>query len=110
MAGYHIGELRTRAMIETSVVTADDGGGGRAVAWTKLADVWARVRPTRGTESFAQDRLSGSVSYEIVVRYRADITPGMRIRTATRVFEIRAAFDPDGMRRWTRCLTEERDL
>ncbi|MDH4981298.1 phage head closure protein [Hyphomicrobium sp. D-2] len=109
MAEFDIGDLRTRASIETSTST-DDGGGGRAVVWTKLADIWAYVRATTGSENFAHDRLSGSVSHEIVMRHRADVTPGMRIIVGTRVFEIRAVFDPDGRRRWTRCLAQERDL
>jgi head-tail adaptor len=34
----------------------------------------------------------------------------MRFRAGTRVFDIRAAFDPDQRRRWIKCLAEERDL
>lgn len=109
MADYTIGDLRTRATIEAPTST-DDGGGGHAVVWTKLADIWAYVRATTGTESFAHDKLSGAVSHEIIMRYRADVTPGMRMKLGTRLFEIRAVFDPDGRRRWTRCLAQEREL
>lgn len=105
----HIGELRTRLTLEAPSRTGD-GGGGAAVTWTNICELWARVRPFSGSESFALDRTAGTVGHEIVVRHRDGITPQMRFRSGTRVFDIRAVFDPDGRRRWTRCLAEERDL
>jgi len=105
----HIGELRTRLTLEAPSRTGD-GGGGAAVTWTNICELWARVRPLSGGESFALDRTAGTVGHEIVVRHRDGITPQMRFRSGTRVFDIRAVFDPDGRRRWTRCLAEERDL
>lgn len=104
-----IGELRTRLTLEAPSRTGDDGGGA-TVTWTTIAEVWARVRPTSGGETFDLDRVAGKVSHEIIIRHRAGVAPQMRFRAGTRVFDIRAAFDPDGRRRWTRCLTEERDL
>lgn len=108
-ADIHIGELRTRLTLEAPFRTAD-GGGGAAVTWTTVCELWARVRPVSGGESFALDRTAGTVGHEIVIRHRGGITPQMRFRSGTRVFDIRAAFDPDGRRRWTRCLAQERDL
>lgn len=108
-ADIHIGELRTRLTLEAPSRTAD-GGGGAAVTWTTVCELWARVRPVSGGESFALDRTAGTVGHEIVIRHRGGITPQMRFRSDTRVFDIRAAFDPDGRRRWTRCLAQERDL
>lgn len=105
----HIGALRTRLTLEAPSRTGD-GGGGAAVTWTSICELWARVRPFSGGESFALDRTAGTVGHEIVVRHRDGITPQMRFRSGTRVFDIRAVFDPDGRRRWTRCLAEERDL
>lgn len=107
--GIHIGELRTRLVLETPA-RSGDGGGGSAVTWSTLAEVWARVTASGGGEAFSLDRVSGKVSHEIVVRYRDGVTPAMRFRMGSRVFDIRAAFDPDGRRRWLRCLAEERDL
>ena len=104
----HIGELRTRLMLEAPERAGDDGGGA-AVTWTTVCELWARVRAVSGGESFALDRTAGTIGHEIVIRHRAGITPQMRFRSADRVFDIRAAFDPDGQRRWTRCLAEERD-
>ncbi len=108
-AATHIGDLRTRLTLETASRAAD-GGGGATVTWSTVATVWAAVTPSGGAESYALDRVAGTVSHDIVIRYRGDVTPAMRFRSGERVFDIRAAFDPDGRRRWTKCLAEERDL
>lgn len=104
-----IGTLRTRLVLEAPQ-RADDGGGGASVAWETVGEVWADLRAASGDESYALDRLAGSVSHVVVMRYRAGVTPQMRLRLDARVFDIRAAFDPDGRRTWTRCLVAERDL
>ncbi len=89
---------------------AADGGGGAILTWSAVATVWASVRPAGGAESYALDRVAGKVSHEIVLRYRSDVTPEMRLRAGSRIFEIRAAFDPDQRRHWLKCLAEERNL
>jgi SPP1 family predicted phage head-tail adaptor len=75
-----------------------------------VAQVWAAVTPLGGSEAFELDRVAGRASREIVIRYRGDVTLSMRFREGARVYDIRAAFDPDGRRHWLRCLAEERDL
>jgi SPP1 family predicted phage head-tail adaptor len=104
-----IGDLRTRLTLEAPS-RSGDGGGGSSVTWTTVAQVWAMVRPTAGNEAYELDRLAGRISHEIVIRHRTDAKPQMRFRAGTRVFDIRALFDPDGRGRWTKCLAEERDL
>ncbi len=103
------GELRTRLSLEAPS-RASDGGGGASITWQEVAEVWAAVRPQSAQENLALDRVAGSVSHEIVIRFRAGVTPKMRFRQGTRVFGILAAFDPDLRRHWLRCLAEERDL
>jgi SPP1 family predicted phage head-tail adaptor len=109
MSGRGIGALRARLTLEQASRT-DDGGGGADIAWQTVDEVWAAVRVTGGGEGMAADVVSGRLTHEIVLRYRADVTPEMRFREGSRVFDIRAAFDPDGCRHWLKCLTQERDL
>jgi SPP1 family predicted phage head-tail adaptor len=108
-AATPIGELRTRLTLEAPSRTGD-GGGGAAVTWSTVAEVWAAVRPTAAGESFDLGRVAGKITHEIVIRHRGGVVPEMRFRAGTRVFDIRAAFDPDARRRWIKCLAEERDL
>lgn len=105
----HIGELRERLSLEAPS-RSSDGGGGSDVTWTEVASVWARLRPRSGDESLSLDRVAGRVRHEIVIRYRSDVTLAMRFRAGSRVYDIRAAFDPDGRRHWLQCMAEERDL
>lgn len=107
--GVHIGELRARLVLEAPARAADDGGGS-VVTWEQVALLWAKVSARGGTESFTHDRVAGSASHEIIMRYRSDVTPEMRLREGTRIFDVRAAMDLDGRRQWLRCLAEERDL
>ena len=104
-----IGDLRHRVSIESAVRTSDSAGGA-SVAWTPFADVWAAIMPSSGSESFVLDRLAGSISHEIWMRYRSDVKPEMRITFGTRVFDIRASFDPQDRGHWLKCLVQERDL
>jgi SPP1 family predicted phage head-tail adaptor len=109
MSGHGIGALRTRLTLQQASRTGD-GGGGADISWQTLDEVWAAVRVTGGGEGLAADGVSGRLTHEIVLRYRADVTPAMRFRDGARVYDIRAAFDPEGCRHWLKCLTQERDL
>lgn len=104
-----IGRLRHRLTLEAADRTPD-GGGGASEAWTTVAEVWAEVTPTSGTETVDADALTGRISHEIVFRYRPDVAPVMRLRSAARLFEIAAVINVDEGRRWLKCLCVERDL
>jgi len=104
-----LGELRTRLVLEEANRTADEGGGSDVV-WNAVDEVWAAVRPSGGGESFESDRVVGRLSHTIFIRYRNDVKPETRFRDGTRVYDIRAVFDPDSRRHWLRCLAQERDL
>lgn len=102
-----IGDLRERLALEAPLDTPD-GGGGVTRGWALLAEVWGAIRPSTGSERAEADGVCGYVSHEIWIRHRTDVTPDMRLRLATRVFEIRAVMDVNERRRHLRCLVEER--
>lgn len=102
-----IGELRHRMQLEAPVRT-DDGAGGAAVSWALEAEVWGAMRPLAGSEIVDADRLAGRVTHEIWIRYRAGVTPQMRLVLGTRPFDIRTVLDEEERHRWLRCLVEER--
>lgn len=104
-----IGRLRHRLRLEAASRTPD-GGGGAVETWTTVAQVWGHIRPTGGTEIADADGLGGRISHEITLRYRAGVTPTMRLATDSRRFEIIAVIDIDERRRWLKCLCVERDL
>lgn len=106
---FLISLLRHRLTIEAPQRVAD-GAGGFVETWQAVADVWASIRPRGGGENLAGDRPSGHVTHEIWVRRRDIVTPRVRFRQGTRIFEIRAVLDVDERRRRFRCLCKERDL
>jgi SPP1 family predicted phage head-tail adaptor len=109
MSEFLPSELRHRLTLEEPS-RVSDGGGGFAETWQEVAELWADVRPASGFERVEADRLSGTVSHEIALRYRPGVTPAMRFREGTRLFQILAVIDVAERKRWLKCLCEEREL
>jgi SPP1 family predicted phage head-tail adaptor len=104
-----IGKLRHRLALQTAMTSAD-GGGGASTAWAAVSELWGAIETGTGGESVGADRLSGEAQPVITIRYRDDVTPAMRLSSGERVFQIRAVLDPDGTRRFLRCLCRESNL
>lgn len=101
-----IGDMRTRLQLEAPL-ESPDGGGGVTRTWSLVAEVWAALKPVSGGETVEADGVSGRVSHEIWIRFRAGVLPEMRFKFGARVFEIRAAIDTGERHRFLRCLVEE---
>lgn len=104
-----IGALRHRVTLE-QVTQTPDGGGGSTETWTAVASLWASIDPISGSESLIAERVAGAITHTIHIRHRSGVTPAMRFRLGTRIFEITAVIDPDERRRHLKCLCHERDL
>jgi SPP1 family predicted phage head-tail adaptor len=104
-----IGKLRHRLTLEAPSRTADDGGGA-VVTWAVIAEIWGAIEVAAGGERVTADRLTGTTQPVVTIRYRADVTAATRFLSGDRTLLIRAVLDPDGTRRFLRCLCEERDL
>jgi SPP1 family predicted phage head-tail adaptor len=103
------GDLRHRVTIESPERTSDEAGGA-AIEWQGVAAVWAAIWSRTAGEKFSFDRIAGTATHDIWIRYRSDVTPDMRIRYGNRVFAILGAIDVDDRGRWLKCPSEERDL
>jgi SPP1 family predicted phage head-tail adaptor len=103
------GDLRHRIIIERAA-RADDGAGGATLDWQTVAEVWAAIWSRTVDEKFVLDRIAGTATHDIWIRYRADVQPDMRIRFGTRVFDILGAIDIEDRGAWLKCPVEERDL
>ena len=80
--------LRQRLTLQREVRTPDDAGG-YARSWEDVADVWAEIIPVRGNERLFGHQLQSEVSHKIMLRYRADVSAGMRLLFENRAFNIR---------------------
>jgi SPP1 family predicted phage head-tail adaptor len=74
-----------------------------------VADLWASIRPITGDERLRADAVTGRVTHQVWIRYRADVVPAMRFIAGARILDIVAVLD--GSRRdRLQCLCEERHL
>lgn len=89
--------LRHRLTLQEEVRTAD-GAGGYVKTWSDIADLWAEIMPMAniyGREVPFAGQLQSEVSHRIVIRYRADMTPAMRLVFENRAFNILQITDPE---------------
>ncbi|MGH6826423.1 phage head closure protein [Methyloceanibacter sp.] len=102
-------DLRHRLTLEELSRVADEGGGF-SETWVTVATLSADLQPISGSETVEADRLAGTVTHEVVLRYRAGVVPAMRFRKGARIFLIIAVIDVEERRRWLKCWCEEREL
>jgi len=65
------------------------------------------VMPVRQSEGASADHLQGAISHEVHLRYRDDITPGMRFLHRSRSLRIVSCIDAREEQRFLICLCEE---
>ncbi len=69
--------------------------------------VWGKVEPLTGGERLRAMQIEDRLSHRIVIRHRPGITPAMRVRFGSRVFNIRAAINREERNRFLELLCEE---
>ncbi len=99
------GWLRHRVVIEAAEATPD-GAGGETLAWETLATVWALIEPVSAAERVVAGRLTGVVTHRITLRFRDDVTGGMRVLFRGKRYRVLTAGDPDERRRYLVLKTE----
>lgn len=109
MSDASIGAMRRRFALE-ALVRTPDGSGGAFETWTEIADLWGALEEGPGDERYASGRIEGRLTHNVLIRARADIAPGHRLRYGLRIFDIRAVMIADERHRRMRILCTERDL
>jgi SPP1 family predicted phage head-tail adaptor len=84
-------------------VTAPGPTGAPVDAWQSLCRPWAEVKGVSGRAFLAASAEQADVTYEIKVRYRADIQARMRVTHNGLTLEIVAPL-PDERRQWLRLM------
>lgn len=103
------GDLRHRIVIERAERTSD-GAGGSTTEWETVAEVWAAIWSRSADEDFRFDRVAGTATHDVWIRHRADVSPDMRIRFGSRVFDVLGVIDVEDRGVWLKCPVEEREL
>lgn len=84
------GTLDTRITIQRKTGGTDAWGAPLPEAWEDYATIWANVRHLSGTESIKAGADVSVVSASIRIRWRQDVTAGMRVVAGAAVYDIEA--------------------
>lgn len=93
------GQLRDRITIQRKTGGTDAWGAPLPEAWEDYATIWANVRHLSGTESIKAGADVSVVSASIRIRWRQDVTAGMRVVAGAAVYDIEAVL-PGQRREW----------
>lgn len=94
------GKLRERVAIQQKSVIRD-GFGAEQITWSALDTVWANVRSLDGTESVESsvDQVVVVISHSVLIRYRAGLSPAMRLVWRGKVLQILSIVESDNRQR-----------
>ncbi|MCO1622241.1 phage head closure protein [Pseudomonas putida] len=83
------GDLRHRVELQHQVSPRDHGSGeyGEPV-WQKLVAVWAQVSPLSARDLIAAQAAQSEATARVVIRYRSDVLPTMRIVHRGQIYSI----------------------
>lgn len=84
------GQLDTPITIQRKTGGTDAWGAPLPEAWEDYATVWANVRHLSGTESIKAGADVSVVRASIRIRWRTDITAGMRVLHGAAVYDVEA--------------------
>lgn len=86
------GQLDRRVVIQRKVTGSPQktARGAPDAAWEELATVYAAIEPLRGREFLEAQAMQSEVAVRIRIRYREDVTAGMRVLKGSVVYAIEA--------------------
>jgi len=86
--------LNRRVTIEKKGQGTDDYGQPLPDVWEPLATVWASIKNLSGLGAIKADAAVSTVKTSIRIRWRTDVTAGMRVVHGTTVYDVQAVL-PD---------------
>jgi SPP1 family predicted phage head-tail adaptor len=89
------GKLNKRIKISKLVSGSPvrDSLGTPNTSWEEVATVWGAIRPLSGRDFFAQQQIQSEISVEIKIRYRDDISSGMKAEYYGKTYMIKTIID-----------------
>ncbi len=92
------GDLRQRVLIKQKNTETPNAYGERQTTWRTLASVWAKVAPISAREAERGKSFGETVSHQVEMRYRDDVTTGMKISHRSRDLYINGSIDDGELR------------
>ncbi|PRC93084.1 phage head closure protein [Solimicrobium silvestre] len=90
------GQLNRRITIQAAS-TKQDALGQPIDGWSEVATVWAGITDINGREFIAAAAVQNTVQTKIIIRYRAGITPAMRVLHKDSIYNIEAVLGQDNV-------------
>lgn len=87
------GKLRHRIEIQKRQTGGVDAFGGRSEGWSFVAKAWASIEPQTGRQLEFARQFTATVSHKITMRYVPGLSPAMRVKFGSRIFEINGVID-----------------
>ena len=100
------GAFRHEVAMEAASIVSD-GGGGHSEIWSEVATFFALIEPVTARSRFGGDQTLETLSHRVTIRYRADVTSGLRLKHGRRILKILTVHDPDETARYLVCHTRE---
>lgn len=88
------GQLRHRVILQT-LTPGQDSYGDQTESWGDTATVWAAIEPLRGKEYYDAQQINAEITIRIRIRYRSGVTPVMRVKQGSRIWDIKAVIHPE---------------
>lgn len=89
-----VGKLRYLITLQ-SEGGSRDAGGGIVSSWSTVDSVYADIRPVSGQERYRQGKVQETITHDIRIRYRTDITASNRVSYDSRTFNIKTVINED---------------
>lgn len=98
------GQLNCRATLQRPV-SGRDAAGQPVQSWQAVGPIWCDIRLLSGLEMIKSDAQMSKVRGSVRIRWRADVTPQMRIVHGSAIYDIEAVL-PDSRRRYVDLTVE----
>lgn len=103
-----IGRLRHRLKIYDKGTLTRNTVGEEIPAYDALvATVWGALEPLSGREFIEANQVQADVTIRIVIRYRSDIRPEMRVVGGEHTYHIESVLDQRGERKELQLMSHE---
>lgn len=82
------GKLRHRVTLQKLIQAQNPVTGELTKQWVDLDSVWASIEYLSGREFIAAQAVQSEVTARILIRYRSDVEPKMRIKYRDKLYNI----------------------
>lgn len=89
------GKLRHRLTLLEAITEQDSDTGEIVGTWAEVCTVWGAFEPYSTKERLAAASMEDETSARAIIRYRDDITSGMRLSFRNKLYDITGPVLPD---------------